>query len=107
MTAKIYRVQDDVSAPSVTATLTLDDSPVDLTGATIACYLRERSTGAVVTISGLTGSSVGVVTTPLTATTLATAGTYTLEWEITDPAGATYPASGADRPLLIIREETA
>lgn len=87
--------------------LTDDGVAVDLTGVdAIECHQRDRSTGTLTTISGLTGDANGAVSTAFVGPLVA--GTYTLEWQTTADSGATivtYPGKASDRPLLIVRQE--
>ena len=100
----IYRVAGDVGASPVGVVLDNDGTPVDLSGESLACYLSNRSTGAVIEITGLTGDSVGAVSTPLSAANLI-AGVYTMEWEVVN--GATYPGNPNNRPILHVRPEVS
>lgn len=100
----LYRVAGDVGAPPVGVTLYDDGVVVDLSAETIVCSLRNTVDGAVTDIGGLTGTVGGVVSTPLSASSLV-AGRYTMEWEVT--GGATYPAEASARPILIVRTEVS
>ena len=77
-------------------------SAVDLTGVSLTCRLEPVSgVGETLVVSGLTGSSVGVVSTPL-STVVAAAGQWFMEWKVAD--GDTFPSAADDRPRLIVRE---
>lgn len=103
--ADIYWVEGDVG--NVAAYIFKDDGVArDLTTASaIECHMRNSDTGLVVTISGLSGSASGSVST--TFGTLV-AGVFTLEWEVTEGAAVkTYPGAGGSRPVVDVREQAA
>lgn len=82
-------------------TLRADGVPVDLTGEVIVCKLTNIITGAVIEIGGLTGSSVGVVSTTIPPSV--PAARYSMEWAVVD--GVTYPDAEGARPTLDVRPE--
>ena len=112
MADKIYMVTDD-AVRTVVYNLKLDGSGEDLSSASIECHMRHVQTGVVFTTAAVTadadqGTYPGRVSTVFSAVELATAGTYTLEWEVTIGVQVvTYPGIGTDRPQLIIRDEAA
>jgi hypothetical protein len=101
--SNVYRVANDAGAPPVAVTLRQDSVAVDLTGETIDCYLSNAA-GAIIEITGMSGTSGGVVSTPLSAANLV-AGRWAMEWEVRN--GATYPADKTQRPNLIVRPEVS
>lgn len=103
MSAQIYAVEGDQDKV-IGVTLLNDGNPVNLTGESITCNMLNNVTGAVRTITGLTGDASGNVATPFAASDLIV-GNWLLEWEITD--GLTYPGKGASRPVLTVRTEHA
>lgn len=84
------------TAPPLTLTLTDDDVPVDLTGATVRVIGVDRA-GTVVIDDALTGSDVGVVVRPWAAADTATVRDLTVEAEVTwpDTTTQTFPAEGS------------
>ena len=112
MVDKIYMVSAD-AVRSVVYDLKIDGVGEDLSSAAVVCHMQHTSTGVVIATATVTPDAdqatyPGRVSTEFTAVELATAGQYTLEWEVTIGAQiTTYPGSGADRPNLIVREEAA
>lgn len=84
------------TAPPLTLTLTDNDVPVDLTGATVRVIGVDRA-GTVVIDDVLTGSDVGVVVRPWAAVDTATVRDLTVEAEVTWPdlSVQTFPAEGS------------
>ena len=104
MPSKVYATSGDTNR-TIGVVLYDDDVVVDLSAVTaIECHVRNRLTGALITVSGLTGSSVGAVATTIPGPLIT--GSYTLEWQVTDGSViTTYPGDGGARPLFIVREE--
>lgn len=92
-------------SPSISATLKQAGTAIDLTGATVKIFARNRATQ----VMEINGASVTVVT-PASGTVrydlvdgdVDTAGEYDLEWEITLPSGkkTTVPNDGFDRLII-------
>ena len=97
----IYAVANDTTKV-VGVTLSADGVAVNLTAQSITCYLTNMASGVVTSITGLTGSSTGAVSTPIVAANLI-AGNWLMEWQVIN--GLTYPEKASDRPLLIIRTD--
>lgn len=112
MADKIYMASSD-AVRTVVYDLKIDGSGEDLSTAAVECHMRNIQTGVVITTATVTADAdqatyAGRVSTEFSATELATAGTYTLEWEVTIGVQVvTYPGNAADRPSLIVREEAA
>ena len=106
MSTTIFRTANDASAPSMTCVLSLDSVALttDLSSEVVTCYLQNRADAADIIEIVATGGLAGLVTTPFPQAKLI-AGTYTLEWEVTN--SATYPGNKQDRPLLVVRTETS
>jgi len=106
MSTTIYRTANDASAPSMTCTLSLDGTAIetDLSGEVVTCHLQNRADATDIIEIVATGGLAGLVTTPFPQAKLL-AGTYTLEWEVTN--GATHPGNKQDRPLLVVRAEVS
>ena len=106
MSTTIYRNANDASAPSMTCVLSLDSVAIttDLSAEVVTCYLQNRADATDIIEIVATGGLAGLVTTPFPQAKLL-AGTYTLEWEITN--SATYPGNKQDRPLLVVRAEVS
>ena len=112
MSDKIYMASAD-AARTVVFDLKIDGSGEDLSSAAIECHMKNVQTGAVITTATVTADAdqvtyPGRVSTEFSATELATAGGYTLEWEVTIGVQiTTYPGSESGRPQLIVRGEAA
>jgi formylmethanofuran dehydrogenase subunit C len=107
MTSKfIYAVSGDTNR-TVGVVLYDDGVAVDLSAAdAIECHMRDRATGTVTTITGLTGNASGEVATTIGGPL--TAGTKTLEWEVTvGSVVTTYPGAVSLLPILVVRSEAA
>lgn len=104
MSSKVYAASGDTNR-TIGVVLYDDGAVVDLSAVdAIECHVLERSTGVLITVSGLTGTNVGAVATTIPGPLVT--GTYTLEWQVTDGSTVTtYPGDGSGRPLLIVREE--
>ena len=104
MADRLYFVEGDTNRV-VGAILYDDDVAVDLSAVdAIEAHLLNRSTGVNTEITGLTGDANGAVSTTIPGPF--TAGTYTLEWQVTDgSAVTTYPGNGSERPLIVVRAE--
>ena len=102
----VYAVTNDEQR-AVGVVLKDDGSARDLTSAdSIEAHLRDRSTGVVTDITGLSGSAAGEVV--VTLPTVSVAGSYTLEVQVTEGSSVTtYPGSGSNRPLIVIRAEAS
>jgi hypothetical protein len=102
----VYAVTNDVDR-AVGVVLKDDGTARDLSTAdSIEAHLRNRSTGTVTDITGLTGNASGQVT--VTLPTITVAGTYTLELQVTEGSiVTTYPGSGSNRPLIVVRAEAS
>ena len=100
----VYAVSGDTNR-TIGVVLYDDGVAVDLSAVTaIECHLLNRSTGVLETVSGLTGSAAGEVATTVPGPL--TAGSYSLEWQVTDGSTiTTYPGGANNRPLLVVREE--
>ena len=103
MSSRIYAVEDD-DTKSIGVTLYDDGVAVDLTGEALVCNMFNVSTGAVQSITGLTGDASGNVVTPFTSSNLVE-GNWLLEWQVV--GGLTYPGRASSRPLLTVRAEHA
>ena len=112
MADMIYMATND-SVRTITYDLKIDDVAADLSAATVECHMTNRQTGVVITTAAVTidadqGTYPGRIATEFSSTELATAGTYTLEWESTTGSQVvTFPGKGASRPILTIRDEAA
>lgn len=104
MATRIYATSGDTNK-LVNATLSDDGVAVDLSAVdAIECHVRNRSTGTLTTVTGLTGNASGQVSTTIPGPL--NAGMFTIEWEVTDGTTiTTYPGSESTRPLLIVRQE--
>jgi hypothetical protein len=104
MATKIYATAGDTNR-TVGVILKDDGTAVDLTTADdIRCHILNRFTGAVTTVTGLTGDVSGQVATTIPGPLAA--GTSLLEWQVTTGSVViTYPGASSVRPQLIVREE--
>ena len=102
MAAKLYATSGDTNK-LINATLQDDGVAVDLSGVdAIQCHIHNRSTGTLTTVAGLTGTAGGVVATTIPGPL--NAGTFTVEWKVTDGTTiTTYPGEASKRPLLFVR----
>lgn len=72
----------------LTDTLTLDDDPIDLTGATIVFVMRNTADSVVTRRNGsVVNGPAGQVQVELEAADTQTVATYIVEWEVTFTGG--------------------
>jgi hypothetical protein len=108
----IYLTENDAGRV-VVFDLKIDGVGEDLSSAAIVCHMQNRHDGTAITSAAVTAdadqaTNPGRVSTEFSATELATAGTFTLEWQATIGAQiVTYPGNSADRPIITIRSEVA
>lgn len=104
-----YTLKQDDTFPALTAILSDQVGPVNLSAADSVKFFMKHSSGSpVVTgtctvVTPQTGQDIGKVTYDWVAADTATAGEYTAEWQVTWNVGdiETYPNDGYKTVLIV------